>query len=427
MPLFPAPPAARLLRLLSCALALSGAAAGAAAQDVELYDRPDFGGLRLTLGGAEADLARYGLGARVSSVVVTRGQWEFCTQPQFRGACITVGPGRYDRLPPALNDNLASLRPTGAPVGGPVTPPRPEPPPRGPAIVLYGGESGTFVLRVDEPLENLSRRGFNDLATHIDVLAGTWELCSDGGFGGQCLRFGPGRHALPPALRDRLSSLRPLGFGPGGPEGPGGPRGPGGPDGRPWPGGPDPRPWPRGPDHRPWPHAAPALVLHEHRDGSGRELALSAAVPDLGALGFNDQASSVEVFRGRWQLCRHADFQGECVVFGPGRHALDGRLNDGVSSLRPLYGRDDRPVLPPAALTLHEGPDLRGRALYVDGTVYNLRDQGFNDRAQVVEVHAGRWELCSASDFRGRCLEFGPGWHRLPEGLAGELSSLRPR
>ena len=50
-----------------------------------------------------------------------------------------------------------------------------------------------------------------------------------------------------------------------------------------------------------------------------------------------------------------------------------------------------------------------------------------NDRTLVVEVHAGRWQLCSSSDFRGRCVEFGPGWHRLPEGLAGELSSLRPR
>jgi hypothetical protein len=24
-------------------------------------------------------------------------------------------------------------------------------------------------------------------------------------------------------------------------------------------------------------------------------------------------------------------------------------------------------------------------------------------------------------------LTFGPGWHRLPDGLAGEVSSLRPR
>lgn len=401
----------RLPRFIATALAGLTVCA-ASAQDVELFDRPDFGGLRLTLGQTTPDLAAYGLSQRVSSVVVHRGQWEFCTQPQFRGACVTVGPGRYGRLPPALNDSVASLRPAGGTVGGPVAPPRPEPG-RGPAIVLYGGESTVYELRVDEPVENLSRRGFNDVANRVDVLAGTWELCSDGGYGGECQRFGPGRHVLPPALRDRLSSLRPLGYG-----GPDGPRRPGGPDGR---------PWPVGPDHRPWPGAAPAIVLHEHARGTGRELALSAAVSNLEALGFNDRASSVEVFRGRWQLCRHADYQGDCAVFGPGRHSLEGRLHDGVSSLRPLYGRDDRHAPPPAALTLHDAADLRGRSLFVDATVYNLRDQGFNDRALVVEVHAGRWQLCSSSDFRGRCAEFGPGWHRLPEGLAGELSSLRPR
>ena len=91
-------PAAATARRLACALVLTGSAVGATAQPVELYDRPDFRGTRLTVDDTIPDLARYGLGARVSSVVVNRGQWEFCTQPQFRGACVTVGPGLH-RLP----------------------------------------------------------------------------------------------------------------------------------------------------------------------------------------------------------------------------------------------------------------------------------------------------------------------------------------
>lgn len=71
----------------------------ALAQDVELYDQPDFRGVRLTLSAATPDLGAYGVGGRVASVVVKRGQWEFCTQPQFGGACISVGPGRYGQLP----------------------------------------------------------------------------------------------------------------------------------------------------------------------------------------------------------------------------------------------------------------------------------------------------------------------------------------
>lgn len=391
--------------VLPTLLTLLGLATPAAAQDVELYEQPDFAGLRLTLSQAVPDLSGYGLQRRVSSVIVHRGQWEFCTQAQWRGDCVTAGPGRYARLPPALNDSVVSLRPAGAGVGGP---PRPRPEaPRQPTVVLYAGDFSGPELRLSEAVDDLRRRAFNDSATTVEVLAGQWELCSDGGYGGHCLRLGPGRHALPPPLRDRLSSLRPW-TGPGTTGTPGGSGVHGGPG-------------------RPWAGAAPALVLYEHAGGGGRALELHEASANLGAQGFNDRASSVEVLRGRWQLCRHADFQGECVVLGPGRHTLEGRLHDGVSSLRPLWGRDARPQAPAAALTLHDQIDLRGRALYVDALVDNLRDLDFNDRAVAVEVHGGRWELCSASHGRGRCAEFGPGWHRLPEGLARELSSLRPR
>lgn len=421
--LFSHPRRVRTLRWLACALVGSTLAGWASAQDVELYDRPDFRGARLALDAAAADLGRYGLGDRVSSVVVSRGQWEFCTQPQFRGACITVGPGRYNRLPPALDDKLASLRPadSGRPQP-PVPQTRPEPPRGQAGIVLYAGDFSGPELRLFDAVSDLRSRAFNDSATSIDVLHGAWELCSDGGYDGQCLRFGRGRHLLPPALRDRLSSLRPVGDGPSGPP-PRDPRDPYRPIGPGVPGG------PFGPDGpgRPWSGATPAIVFHEHINFGGRQLPLAGPTPDFGPLGFNDRASSVEVYRGRWQICRHADFQGDCAVFGPGRYTLGGGLQDAVSSARPLFGRGDRHLEPHGGVTLHEQLDLRGHSVFVDGEVRNLRELDFNDRAVAIEVHGGHWELCSASDQRGRCLIFGPGWHRLPEGLAGELSSLRPR
>ena len=399
-------------RLLACSLALAAAAPWAAAQDIELYDRPDFGGTRLTLDMAAPDLGRFGMGAQVSSVVVRRGQWEFCTQPQFRGACVTVGPGRYGRLPPALNDSLASLRPAG---GAPVAQPQPAYPPQSPAggppaIVLYADNFTGPELRLFDGVNDLRSRAFNDTTSTVDVRSGQWELCSDGGLSGQCLRFGPGRHVLPPPLFQRLSSLRLMG--------------PGGAPGQPMPpsGGPGPNH-----GHGPWPGAAPAIVFHENHDFSGRRLPLAGPAPDFSSLGFNDRASAVEIFRGRWQLCRHAGFQGECVVIGPGRHALGGSLQDAVSSARPLFGRNDQPMAASGAVTLHDDIDFRGRSVLVDGPVRNLRELDFNDRALSIEVHGGQWELCSSSDHRGRCLVFGPGWHRLPEGMARELSSLRPR
>ncbi len=416
----PLPPRTITVRRLVSCLLLIGSSLGAAAQQVELYDRPDFRGTRLTVDSATADLARYGLGARVSSVVVHRGQWEFCTQPQYRGSCITVGPGRYGRLPASLDDNLASLRPSGGPPPEPPRPPfppQPEPPGRA-GIVLFAGDFSGPELRLVDGVSDLRSRAFNDTATSIDVLSGQWELCSDGGFSGQCLRFGPGRHALPPALRDRLSSLRPWGSGP--PDRPGRPDRPDRPDR------PEPPVRPGGPG-APWSGATPAIVFHEHPGFNGRQLPLAGPAADFRDLGFNDRASAVEVFRGRWQLCKHARFEGECVVFGPGRYALGGDLQDAVSSARPLFGRQDRQLDADGGVTLHEEMHLRGRSLFIDGPIRNLRDRDFNDRAVAIEVHAGQWELCSQSDHRGRCMVFGPGWHRLPEGLAGELSSLRPR
>lgn len=400
--------------LTTAALALTALLhlAPAAAQTLELYERPEFRGPRLTLDSATPDLGSYGMAGRASSLVVAAGGWELCTQPHYRGACVTLGPGRYDRLPPALNNAVSSARPALV-SGRPGLPPLGLPsglPPGAPAIVLFAGDFSGPELVLTDTVADLRSHAYNDTARTVDIRAGFWELCSDGGFSGQCLRLGPGRHVLPTALRDRLSSLRPvnsvqpLALPP-----------------------PPSLPPTVGLPGRPWGGAQPAVVFYENRDFTGRQLPLVGPAPNFQAFDFNDRASSVEVFRGRWQICRHADFSGECSVIGPGRYTLDGRMSDAVSSARPMFGRGDRMMEPHGAVTLHEHGDLRGESLLVEGPVYNLRDSGFNDRTVAIEVHDGQWELCSDADFRGRCQLFGPGWYRLPEGLRRELSSLRPR
>ena len=407
------------------------ASTAALAQEIELYGQPDFRGSRLGLDAAAADLGVYGARNQVSSLIIHRGSWELCGQVQFRGVCITLGPGRYARLPGGLDERLRSLRPAQTGVMRPPAPPPPlpfptpqRPTPQRPsvapgqvAIVLYGQQYAGQELLLYDAERNLASRAFNDSATHIEVLAGTWELCSDGGFSGQCLRYGPGRYPLGPDLRDRLSSLRPLGPG--------------------MAGSPPPavfppvlqpnRPGLDRPGSRPWAGARPAIVFYENARFGGRELPLVGAAPNFVELDFNDRASSVEVFRGRWQVCRHIDFGGECLVLGPGRYDLSRNLNDAVSSARPLSGRGDQPLANTGAVTLHDDDNFRGRSLLVEGAVDNLRNLGFNDRSVAIEVHAGRWELCSSAGYQGRCQDFGPGWYRLPPGLAGELSSLRPR
>lgn len=301
------------------------------------------------------------------------------------------------------------------------------------AVQLIAGDLGGQSLWLDAAVENLQALAFNDSASHIEIRQGRWELCSDGGFGGVCQVFGPGRHELPPTLRNRLSSLRPTSATVGSPRPP--PPGAGGGD----------------------------IVLYEHPDFSGRWLALSEPERNLATRDFNDTVSAVEIRRGRWELCRHADFGGDCIVLGPGRHTLQRRVQDEISSLRPLGGRgwngggwgDDRGRDeghghhrdrdrdrgwdgggggsggphdgPRRSVLLFEAEAGQGRSVRIDDAVPNLRDLDFNDRATSIEVQDGRWELCADAGFGAPCQTYGPGRYRLPPALAGRVSSLRPR
>ena len=292
--------------LLACLLA--PLASMVHAQDVELYDQPAFAGVRLTLSANAPDLAAYGLGGRVASVVVKKGQWEFCTQPQFGGACIAVGPGRYAELPTALRGTLASLRNTAAVAAPAVVAVAPVAP--APAAAAAQGD---------------------------------------------------------------------------------------------------------------------ALVLYEHSNFGGRKLGISSATPRLGELNFNDVASSVEVFRGRWQFCVHADYAGECIVLGVGRHAQAGRFNDAISSIRPVYGKDDKPLPPAGGLVLYEHSDFKGRELLRTEATPNLSALDFNDKTSSVEVLAGRWELCVDAEYKGRCIAMVPGRYNLEKALNDRITSVRPQ
>ena len=199
--------------LLTMALACGHAAAQA--QDIELYDQPGFAGMRLALSDPAADLAGYGLGRRTASVVVKRGQWELCTQPNFGGNCIAVGPGRYAEVPQALRGNLISVRridaaspvpaPPGQPPGSrqprehpqhPLYPPQPGAAPLPPwvkpgapdAVTLYqtpdfGGATLTLAGAVNRLSDEVWN--FNDTARSVLIQRGRWQLCEHADYEGE--------------------------------------------------------------------------------------------------------------------------------------------------------------------------------------------------------------------------------------------------
>jgi hypothetical protein len=74
-----------------------------------LFSGPNMTGRSFTLGGQGAPNLQ-GFNERASSLVVDRGYWIFCSEPGFGGECRTFGPGRYDRLPPDLDNRISSGR-----------------------------------------------------------------------------------------------------------------------------------------------------------------------------------------------------------------------------------------------------------------------------------------------------------------------------
>ncbi len=305
-------------------------------------------------------------------------------------------------------------------------------------------------LRLPGDTPDVGAYGIGGRVASVVVQRGRWEFCTAAQYAGVCITVGPGRYAeLPLALRGSLASLRradsvampqqPPAPPPPPPQphahpqpqpqimppvaSPGGPGMPPRHGGGRWDG--------RGPIFNPLPpapgHSGDAVVLYEHANFDGRALGLNNVAARLGEFDFNDRASSMLVHRGRWQICEHSDFAGECWSFGPGRHVLSGRLNDIASSIRPVFGNDNRPLPRHGALVLHENVDFSGRQLMLIDGLNNLRAVAMNDVASAVEVWGGPWEMCTDADFAGQCVVVAPGRYRLEGPFNDRVSSARPR
>jgi hypothetical protein len=179
----------------------ASAAPGGNAAALTVYEHAGGGGRALSISTAMPRLSDQGFNDIASSLDVRQGRWQLCVHADYGAPCAVFGLGRH-ALEGAWNDSISSLRPVYGPDDQPL--------PAAGGVVLYqdAGWQGRSLMRT-EATPSLRSYGFNDVASSIDVLAGLWELCTDADFGGQCTRFGPGRHALEGALHDRVSSLRP--------------------------------------------------------------------------------------------------------------------------------------------------------------------------------------------------------------------------
>jgi hypothetical protein len=279
-------------------------------------------------------------------------------------------------------------------------------------IVLYQNDNFSGPrYSANQSVTDLGNAGFNDRASSAQVRGGSWQLCSDAYFRGQCVTLGPGNYPSLGAmgLNDRVSSLREIGWNGGGGNNSGGGSGPA------------------------------SVVLFDGPGMTGRSYTLNQATPDLGGTGFNDRAMSAIVNSGTWQLCVDANYQSSCEIYGPGQHARLEAVGSRVSSARPYYdgggggnnnsgswgggggnwGGNTRVVL-------YEGQNFSGRSYTLGSDVLNnLGNTGFNDRASSMRIERGYWMFCTDANFLGDCRTFGPGDYPSLSWLSNRISSGR--
>ncbi|MAK59603.1 MAG: hypothetical protein CMK09_01370 [Ponticaulis sp.] len=181
------------------------------------------------------------------------------------------------------------------------------------------------------------------------------------------------------------------------------------------------------------------LVLYEHGDFRGRTLPLNGDAPNLGQLRFNDATSSIEVRRGRWEVCTDGYFRGSCRILDTSVPNLSYlRMNDSISSIRRVgnhaggYGRDrdwdrgrgwgrgdDRHDRgrgwgrndrhgggyghQRGSLVVFEHGNFGGWSVPVNGDIYDLRQLRIDNQISSMQVTSGRWQVCSGTNFTGRC------------------------
>lgn len=282
-------------------------------------------------------------------------------------------------------------------------------------VTLY--EQDNFQGRTfttERQLLDLNSGGFNQRASSVVVQGNRWEACEEARFGGRCVVLRPGAYASVNAmgLNGRMTSLREIAV--------------------------NARVFDNQYSNTPQPSQ---VVFYERTGFEGRSLSVVESLDDFRRSGFNDSANSVMVVGQPWQLCEDIRFNGRCVVLRPGRYAslaamgLSGRVSSARAADVELRADNPVPLPSPASpaspegaqVIFYEREEFGGRSFTADTLVGDFARAGFNDRASSAVVLGGRWEVCTDSEFRGRCLILRPG--RYPSlaamGVDNMISSVR--
>lgn len=253
--------------------AFASVTASASAQEIILYDQPNYTGQSVRITSYVRNLSRVNFNDRASSARVISGTWRICQHTDMEGTCITI-----DEDHPTLERlaNFAtSVRPEGNGPGG-------EEHPGDESLTLYAGENytGQFIT-LDSAAANLARHGFNDRARSIRYSGNrSWRLCQHANYGGACMEVRSDMPVIHGGMARQISSAEPD------------------------------RTNRRG--NRP----RDGVWLYSGAEFRGQRVDLDQDIANLARINFNDIIGSLVIARGeRWEVCEHANYRGRCEVF----------------------------------------------------------------------------------------------------------------
>ena len=144
-----------------------------------LYTDPDFKGKFFRIYGQEADLGTLGLDDQVSSIVVHSGVWLFYEETGFKGKGLYLNPGSYPDLQQMKMDNLfSSCR--GLSEGG------------NQIYFFAEKEFSGRILNLFQSTPDFIKEGFNDEASSMIVLGGSWTVYKALNYEKPLGTYGPG-------------------------------------------------------------------------------------------------------------------------------------------------------------------------------------------------------------------------------------------
>ncbi len=427
------------IRAITTALAL-GLGGQVFSGEVMFFEPRDTAGTSIGIRSDVADLGAYGIATTVYDIEIRSGNWEFCTDREFRGQCVVMGQGLQRNINNGAGMRILSAREVRYRYGAQADGARAVPP----RIELYP-EIDFRGAGMNHYRDSDLRWGVRSVIVH----GGTWEVCTDIGFRGRCQVFQPGQYRVLDGQMMGARSAR-LIAGPGI----------------------TPPIAPPPPQRTIDPVSAIAgavigSLLGANQQGvaiatpvspqavgasgrihffpgpglTGQPLSVVGNLPNFSGYGFNDRTQSIRVESGVWEVCTDSDFRGACRQLAPGDYPAlwNSMLDRSISSTRMIQAPNVG-VMPssqdgtypagspetPHSVILFADEDFRGETFRANGDLENLRNTSMNDRAGSIFIRQGRWEFCTDSRSRGTCLTLGSGsYGRLQYPMDRAISSFR--